>query len=113
MAHQDEFLFQRFQEGCHVDAPIVLLAPFGETLENADTSSRYVSPDKVCDTSTALYPDSTWLTRGAPHVSGSYGTDYADFIIWLLSTDNLKVTANPDYPAFMKSAKDQHLEKWG
>ncbi len=89
------------------------VAPFGETLENADTSSRYVSPDKVCDTSTALYPDSTWLTRGAPHVSGSYGTDYADFIIWLLSTDNLKVTANPDYPAFMKSAKDQHLEKWG
>ncbi len=89
------------------------VAPFGETLENADTDSPYVSPDKVCDTSTALYPDSTWLIRGAPHVSGSYGTEYARFLMWLFSTDNATVTANPDYPAFMKSAKDMHLEKWG
>lgn len=88
------------------------IAPYGETLESADSSSPRVSPDKVCDTTDALYPDSTWLTRGAPHVSGSYGTDYADFIIWLLSTDNLTVTANPQYPAFMKSASDQHLELW-
>jgi hypothetical protein len=83
------------------------IAPYGETLDVKE--SQYVSPDKVCDTSTALYPDSTWLIKGAPHVSGSYGTDYADFIVWLITADKPVISANPEYPAFMMSGKDEHL----
>ncbi len=83
------------------------IAPYGETLDVKE--SPYVSPDKVCDTSTALYPDSTWLIKGAPHVSGSYGTDYADFVVWLITADKPVISANPEYPAFMMSGKDEHL----
>ena len=83
------------------------IAPYGETLDVKE--SKYVSPDRVCDTSTALYPDNTWLIKGAPHVSGSYGTDYADFIVWLITADKPDINSSPDYPAFMMSGKDEHL----
>ena len=85
------------------------IAPYGKTLDVKD--SPYVSPDRVCDTSTALYPDNTWLIKGAPHVSGSYGTDYADFIVWLITCDNPRVGSDPEYPAFMVSGKDEHLSR--
>lgn len=83
------------------------IAPYGKTLDVKE--SKYVSPDKVCDTSTALYPDNTWLIKDAPHVSGSYGTDYADFIVWLITAEKVSTDSNPDYPPFMKSGRDQHL----
>ncbi len=87
------------------------IAPYGKTLDVKE--SQYVSPDKVCDTSTALYPDSTWLIKNAPHVSGSYGTDYAKFVVWLITADKPDIKSNPDYPAFMMSGKDEHLStKW-
>ena len=88
------------------------IAPLGKTLENADTSSPYVSPDKVCDSSSALYPDNTWIIKDAPHVSGSYGTDSAEFYMWLLSADKPDVNSNADYPAFMVSDSSQTLKRW-
>lgn len=85
------------------------VVPLGETLKNYDENSKHLSPDRVCDTTTALFPDSTWLIKDGSHVSGSYGTDYAKFYMWLLSTDKPDVYGNSAYPAFMTSGKDQHL----
>ncbi len=91
------------------------VAPYGKTLGDDYVASNpeYLSPDRVVDLSTALFPEYTYIIKGAPHVAGSYGTDYADFIVWLLSYDG-KFYAGADerYPQFMVSDGSQKLEKF-
>ena len=91
------------------------VAPYGKTLgddyvpENPD----YLSPDRAVDLSTALFPEYTYIIKGAPHVAGSYGTDYADFLVWLLSyDDDFYAGASEKYPQFMISDDSQKLEKF-
>lgn len=89
------------------------VAPYGETLGDgyAAENPRYLSPDKVVDLSTALFPEYTYIIKGAPHVSGSYGTEYADFIVWLLTYDGeFYAGANERYPQFMVSDSSQTLK---
>lgn len=89
------------------------VAPYGETLgdnyvaENPD----YLSPDRAVDLSTALFPEYTYIIKGAPHVAGSYGTDYANFIVWLLTYDGeFYAGADERYPQFMVSDDSQSLK---
>lgn len=89
------------------------VAKFGETLgddyvaENPDL----LSPDRVVDLSTALFPEYTYIIKGAPHVGASYGTDYSEFFIWLLSEEGeFYAGVNPDYPQFMISGDDESLK---
>lgn len=91
------------------------VAPYGETLgddyvaENPD----YLSPDRVVDLSTALFPEYTYIIKGAPHVAGSYGTDYADFLVWLLSYDGeFYAGASEKYQQFMVSDSAQTLSSF-
>lgn len=89
------------------------VAPYGKTLGDDYVASNpeYLSPDRVVDLSTALFPEYTYIIKGAPHVAGSYGTDYADFIVWLLSYDGkFYAGANERYPQFMVSDGSQKLE---
>ena len=86
------------------------VAPFKQTLTDYDENSAHLSPDKVCDTSTALFPDNTWLLKDAPHVSGSYGTETAEFYMWLLTSDAPDIYKNAQYPAYMQSGSDMNLE---
>ena len=44
-------------------------APFGSTLENADVTSPYVSPDRTVDASTCLFPEQTWFVKYMKHGS--------------------------------------------
>ena len=91
------------------------VAPYGKTLGDDYVASNpeYLSPDRVVDLSTALFPEYTYIIKGAPHVAGSYGTDYADFIVWLLSYDGeFYAGANERYPQFMISDDTQKLEKF-
>jgi len=121
VAHYDMPLIPAY-ENAHFNGDSILetyqmsgyatVAPYGETLgddyvaENPD----YLSPDRVVDLSTALFPEYTYIIKGAYHVSGSYGTDYSDFIVWLLSGNgDFYAGANERYPQFMVSGSDQSL----
>ncbi len=89
------------------------VAPYGKTLGNDYTPKNpdYLSPDSVVDLSTAILPEYTYMIKGAPHVSGSYGTDYADFLVWLLSYDGeFYAGSSEKYPQFMVSDSSQSLK---
>ncbi len=91
------------------------VAPYGKTLGDDYVAKNpvYLSPDRVVDLSTALFPEYTYIIKGAPHVAGSYGTDYADFLVWLLSYDGeFYAGASERYPQFMISDDSQKLEKF-
>ena len=80
-------------------------ALFGETLADEYISkidAKYISPDKVVDVSTALYKDTTWIIKDAPHVGGKVGSEHSDFVMWLLSRETQPtVTDDSAYPRFM------------
>lgn len=92
------------------------VAPYGKTLgdDYVAENPEYLSPDRVVDLSTAILPEYTYIIKGAPHVAGSYGTDYSDFFVWLMTCDGEDFYAgvNPDYPRFMLSGDDQSLAKF-
>lgn len=89
------------------------VAPYGETLgdDYVAENPEYLSPDRVVDLSTAILPEYTYIIKGAPHVGGTYGTDYADFFVWLMTNDGEEFYAgiNPDYPRFMLSDSNLSL----
>ena len=65
---------------------------------------------ELCPTHSGGY---TYIIKGAPHVSASYGTDYSNFFLWLATCDgDFYAGVNEDYPQFMLSGVDQHLSKW-
>ncbi len=86
--------------------------------ENDQLPSDYIaadadrlSPDRCVDLSTVLFPEYTWAISGSPHVAASYGTDFSEFLFWIVNYDGQPtVDSNPDYPQFMKSGDDEHLE---
>ncbi len=88
-------------------------ADFGKTLSDeqlAGVADEYISPDRVINASTCLYPDCTWFIKDAAHVASDYGTDYARFVSWLVMSDEQKtVYDNALYPRFMLSDTDQTL----
>ncbi len=76
------------------------IADYGKTLDVEE--GRYVSPDKVVDASTAMFPDYTWFIKDAPHVPGRPDGDYDDFITWFLEYEGQPtVDSNAAYPQFM------------
>ena len=88
------------------------VAPYGKTLGDDYVASnpKYLSPDRVVDLSTALFPEYTYIIKGAYHVAGSYGTDYSEFLVWLLTYDGeFYAGANEKYPQFMVSGSEQTL----
>ena len=91
------------------------VAPYGKTLGDDYVASnpKYLSPDRVVDLSTALFPEYTYIIKGAYHVAGSYGTDYSEFIIWLLTSEGeFYAGVNERYPQFMVSGDDQSLSSF-
>lgn len=91
------------------------VAPYGKTLgdDYVAKNPKLVSPDKTVDLSTALFPEYTYIIKGADHVGGTYGTDYSDFIVWLLTYDGeFYAGASEEYPQFMISDSSQRLSKF-
>lgn len=90
------------------------VAKQGETLSDeyiAKADSKYISPDKIIDASTALYKDSTWFVKNAPHVACDYGTEYSDFVFTIILSDTQPtVKSFSQYPQFMES--DVELNIW-
>ena len=86
------------------------VARIGQTLGEVYKGER-VSPDGICDLSDVLYPETTWAISGSPHVACSYGTDYSEFVFWILSNEGrVTVDSSPVYPQFMKSSENMELE---
>lgn len=87
------------------------VALHGERLSDdyiAAADKKYISPDMVVDTSTCVFKDNTWMVKDAPHVAGSYGTDYSDLVFWLITSDRQPtVTMNERFPQFL--AVDKNL----
>lgn len=82
------------------------VASYGETLGDDYEAAvpSLLSPDRCVDLSTAILPEYTYMIKYAPHVSGSYGSDYAEFVMWLLDTDgSIKAGTSERYPQFMVS----------
>ena len=88
------------------------VANYGETLPadyKPENPSR-LSADRMVDLSKVLFPEYTWAIKGAPHVSSDYGTDYSEFVFWLLRTKaQPNVSDSPQYPQFMRSSYSQEL----
>jgi len=89
------------------------VADYGEALTQEQLSladEAYVSPDKIIDATSALYRDTTWFVRDAVHVAAVYGSDYADFLMWLLlSEEQPTVKTDAAYPQFMAVDADGWL----
>lgn len=80
-----------------------------EYIKNAD--SKYISPDKIIDASTALYEDCTWFIKNAGHVSCDYGTQYSDFVFSLVMSEKQPALKDfPQYPQFMISDNALNLQ---
>ena len=71
-----------------------------EQLQSGD--SKYISPDKVINASTALFPENTWFVKNAPHVAADYGTEFSDFTFTLLESETQPfINTFSEYPQFM------------
>lgn len=66
------------------------IAPYGKTLgdDYVAADPAKLSPDKVIDASTCLFPDNTWFIKDAPHVCCKYGSGVADMVFWLVEAEN-------------------------
>ncbi len=88
------------------------VAPLREILtadQLAKAPYKYVSPDKVIDASTALFPENTWFVKNAPHVAADYGSGFSDFTFTLLESEvQPDVKTFSQYPQFMIA--DENLD---
>lgn len=84
----------------------------GESFDESYIASdpEKLSPDRCVDLSSVLFPEYTWAIKDAEHVSGSYGTDYSDFLFWLIDYDGQPTVSSSDrYPQFMVSDSEGSL----
>ena len=88
------------------------VAPFGKTLGDSYVASdpSKLSPDRVVDASTCLFPDNTWFIKGAPHVCCKYGSDVAEMLFWIIEAES-QPTVNDHfrYPQFTYCDSEQNL----
>lgn len=59
----------------------------GRIAENPD-NAKYISPDKMIDTSTCVFPDTTWIVKNSHHDDGEV---FSEFCVYFLSNENLTV----------------------
>lgn len=82
-------------------------AIIGSTLGNdyvqaVDTGNNHISPDRLIDASTCLFPENTWFIKNLTHTAYEIEEDPAQFIMWLLAADEqLTVWSDEAYPQFM------------
>ncbi len=60
---------------------------------------NYISPDRMIDASTCMYPDRTWFIKGDQHPNES--DDTYELFLRILSNDGYTVFTDPQYPQFL------------
>lgn len=88
-------------------------APYGEILSedyiNGLSDKRYISPDKMIDASTCLFPDSTWFFKNISHDPFPASIDKL-IMEFIHSNGTLTVFDNENYPQYMKyNPEDQTI----
>ena len=97
----DYLIDTSLSSGGAVCADIGSTLPAGYTQQIAD-GHDHISPDRRIDASTCLYPEYTWFTKNMGHLDFPYGSQGAEFLIWLICADTqLTVWTNERYPQFM------------
>lgn len=88
-------------------------ADYGSTLSDeyiAGVEAQYISPDRVVNAKTCLYPGTTWFVNGAKHVGCKDGSDHTEFAIWLITSDaQPTVTTNAAYPRFLNVDSNENF----
>lgn len=82
------------------------VAKINETLgddyiQAVDCGHNHISPDRIIDASTCIFPEYTWFVKNMVHAR--FNDDYKAFIKWVINEPTQPdVFSNPDYPQFMK-----------
>jgi hypothetical protein len=76
--------------------------PDGYIQVNDCCGKNHISPDRVIDASTCMFPEQVWFFRGIAHVGTQYDSEYNDFVFWLLEQeDQPTVWTDAAHPQFM------------
>jgi hypothetical protein len=71
--------------------------------QQRDRRHNHISPDRVIDASTCMFPEWTWFVRDMGHLDYPYGSEGMDFLMWLIQMDSQYTIRTSDrYPQFMK-----------
>ena len=71
-------------------------------VQQKDRRHDHISPDRRIDASTCMYPENTWFIRDMGHLDFPYGTEGADFLMWLVCADTqLTIRSDVRYPQFL------------
>ncbi len=74
----------------------------GYVQKNMSCGHNHVSPDNMIDASTCMFPEYTWFVRDMKHLDYPYGTEAADFLMWLAGVkEQPTVRSDSRYPQFM------------
>lgn len=73
----EEYIAQRITEGC----------------------GKYISPDKMIDASTCMFPDCTWFIKGCPH--GKYGAAEHALIMDVIDADRQLTVFEYELPQYL------------
>lgn len=79
------------------------VADYGSTLSDdylASADPKYVSPDKIVDASTCLFPDQTWFIKGLYHAPNGPLDEIITTLLY--SDDQATVETYAQYPQFLK-----------
>ena len=72
-------------------------------VQKRDRRHNHMSPDRVIDASTCMFPEQTWFIRDMGHLDYPYGSEGMDFLIWLIQMDSqYTIRTSERYPQFMR-----------
>ncbi|MEI6580174.1 MAG: hypothetical protein WCN92_12055, partial [Eubacteriales bacterium] len=81
----------------------------GKTLGNnyvqaVNCGHNHISPDKIIDASTCMFPEYTWFVKGMMHTN--FNNDYNELVNWILNSDTQPdVFDNAKFPQFRQLNK--------
>ncbi len=105
--HSDTLIETARASGGAYCAPLGTTLPAGYMQQNACSGHNHISPDNIIDASTADFPDQVWFVKNVRHVRCLYGSDYNEFLLWLIyQPTQATVFSSPDYPQFLGSDDD-------
>jgi len=68
--------------------------------------NNHLSPDRVIDASTCMFPEITWFIKGLSHTDYNINEEPVKLIMWLLAADEQKtVFSSEEFPQFLSFNK--------
>lgn len=80
-------------------------APYGQPFDNdylAKVDPEFISPDRMVDASTCLFPEQTWYIRGYKHASTDDGLEKMIWDLLFYPKKEATVETYENYPRFVK-----------